>query len=244
MAIFGLFGGSKPSDEPSASTSAVPKSASEELLHTDDHSFPGSNHSEVLRDHSATLMPGFPSTSNGGERLYNPYEGLNTALDTRATKGGFKLPSQPEFLFSEEATVHRRSWSENLTYYTGTGYLSGAVLGGGQGAIGAVRTAPEIGPNTARLRLNRLLNMSGRTGRSAGNALGVLGLFFSSFESGIGYLADGRTSDAVNSVAAGFCTGALYRTPRGPRAAVVAGTVGAAAASLLVAARNTLSKNL
>lgn len=45
--------------------------------------------------------------------------------------------------------------------------------------------------------------MSGRTGRSAGNALGVLGLFFSSFESGLGYLADGRTSDAVNSVAAG-----------------------------------------
>jgi mitochondrial import inner membrane translocase subunit TIM23 len=80
---------------------------------------------------------------------------------------------------------------------------AGAVLGGGQGAIGAVRTAPEIGPNTARLRLNRLLNMSGRTGRSAGNALGVLGLFFSSFESGLGYLADGRTPDAVNSVAAG-----------------------------------------
>ena len=39
---------------------------------------------------------------------------------------GFRLPSQPEFLFSEEATVHHRSWSENLTYYTGTGYLSGA----------------------------------------------------------------------------------------------------------------------
>ena len=39
---------------------------------------------------------------------------------------GFRLPTQPEFLFSEEATVHHRSWSENLTYYTGTGYLSGA----------------------------------------------------------------------------------------------------------------------
>lgn len=125
MAFFGLFGGSKPSDEASASGSAIPKSASEELLHTDDHSFPGSNSSEVLRDHSAPLIPGFPSTSDAGERLYNPYEGLNAALDNRSIKGGFKLPSQPEFLFSEEATVHRRSWSENLTYYTGTGYLSG-----------------------------------------------------------------------------------------------------------------------
>lgn len=58
-------------------------------------------------------------------RIYNPYEGLNTALDGRSLKGGYQLPSQPEFLFSEEATVHRRSWSENLTYYTGTGYLTG-----------------------------------------------------------------------------------------------------------------------
>lgn len=39
----------------------------------------------------------------------------------------YKLPQQPEFLFSEEAAVHRRSWSENLTFYTGSGYLSGAV---------------------------------------------------------------------------------------------------------------------
>lgn len=38
----------------------------------------------------------------------------------------YKLPKQPEFLFAEEAAVHKRSWSENLTYYTGVGYLSGA----------------------------------------------------------------------------------------------------------------------
>lgn len=59
-------------------------------------------------------------------RLYNPYEGLNTAVDPRVLRSVYKLPSQPEFLFSEEATVHKRSWSENLTYYTGTGYLAGA----------------------------------------------------------------------------------------------------------------------
>ncbi len=40
----------------------------------------------------------------------------------------YKLPKQPEFLFSEEASVHRRTWSENLTYYTGSGYLSGVML--------------------------------------------------------------------------------------------------------------------
>lgn len=67
------------------------------------------------------------SSSSGSEegRLYNPYEGLNTAVDPRVLRSVYKLPSQPEFLFSEEATVHKRSWSENLTYYTGTGYLAG-----------------------------------------------------------------------------------------------------------------------
>ena len=60
-------------------------------------------------------------------RFYNPYEGLNTAVDGRSLRTPYKLPSQPEFLFSEEATVHRRSWSENLTYYTGTGYVTGVV---------------------------------------------------------------------------------------------------------------------
>jgi import inner membrane translocase subunit TIM23 len=57
--------------------------------------------------------------------LYNPYEGLSTAVDPRVLRSVYKLPSQPEFLFSEQATVHRRSWSENLTYYTGTGYATG-----------------------------------------------------------------------------------------------------------------------
>ncbi|KAK9806040.1 hypothetical protein WJX73_007910 [Symbiochloris irregularis] len=69
-----------------------------------------------------------PPGSSG--RFYNPYEGLNTAVDGRSLRPGYKLPTQPEFLFSEEATVHRRSWSENLTYYTGTGYVTGAIIGG------------------------------------------------------------------------------------------------------------------
>lgn len=66
---------------------------------------------------------------SGAERLYNPYEGLSTAIDARSglPRNLYRLPEQPEFLFSEEAGVHKRSWSENLTYYTGLGYLSGMV---------------------------------------------------------------------------------------------------------------------
>ena len=61
------------------------------------------------------------------ERLYNPYEGISSAVDGRGLpRSAYRLPKQPEFLFSEEAAVHKRSWSENMTYYTGLGYLSGA----------------------------------------------------------------------------------------------------------------------
>ena len=54
----------------------------------------------------------------------------------------------------------------------------------------------------------------------------------------------GNSSADGNEHAAGFGTGALFRSSRGPRAAAVAGAVGAVAASGLVAARQTLSKNL
>ena len=80
---------------------------------------------ELLDVTSFGSAPDQGSPGSSG-RLYNPYEGLNTAIDHgRSLKTAYKLPQQPEFLFSEESTVHRRSWSENLTYYTGTGYVTG-----------------------------------------------------------------------------------------------------------------------
>ena len=149
--------------------------------------------------------------------------------------------------------------------------ISGALLGGSQGLVAAAKVRPEIGPDTARLRVNRLLNMTGTRGRAAGNALGVLGLLFAGIESGLGYLNDGSIPDSAATVAAGigcssksiatcqvvpalackqfscpagFGTGSLFRSARGPRAAAVAGAVGALAASGLVAARHTVSQNL
>lgn len=77
------------------------------------------------------------------------------------------------------------------------------MLGGSQGLIAATKVRPEIGPDTARLKVNRLLNMTGTRGRTAGNALGVLGLLFAGMESGLGYLNDGSVPDAAATVAAG-----------------------------------------
>jgi import inner membrane translocase subunit TIM23 len=95
---------------------------------------------------------------------------LGAALDRRDPHAAFRISKQPEFLFSEEAMVHKRSWSENLTYYTGLGYLSGAILGGARGAAQALSAPVALaGVETSqRLRLNQLLNTSGKMGRTAG----------------------------------------------------------------------------
>ena len=177
------------------------------------------------------------------------------------------LISQPEFLFAEEATVHRRSWSENLTYYTGVGYLAGAGVGGARGAAAALRggsqdagapafagvgggagasssVPPPPPSSSARLLVNRVLNSSGRSGRGAANALGALGLLFAAAESAADAALDGRGPEAAPPLLAGFASGALFRSPRGPRAAAVAGAVGAVAASGLVAARTFISRDL
>jgi len=170
------------------------------------------------------------------------------ALDRRDVKGPFKLPKQPEFLFIEEATVHQRSWSENLTYYTGLGYLLGASLGGGLGAYQAISSpvtlATATGMPSQRIRLNQLLNTSGKLGRSAGNALGVLGLMFASSESFLRYVNDKRLPDDVASVGAGALTGAVYRSVRGPRQLLAAAAVGSIAASLLLGARKYINPGL
>ena len=201
-----------------------------------------------------------------GERLYNPYEGFAAAVDGRGMRGQYRLPAQPEFLFAEEAAVHRRSWSENLTYYTGVGYLAGAGVGGARGAAAALKggssaaapaaasfagvggastSVPPPPPSSStRLLINRVLNSSGRSGRGAANTLGALGLLFAAAESAADAAWDGRGPEAVPPLLAGFASGALFRSPRGPRAAVVAGAVGAVAASGLVAARAFISRDL
>lgn len=92
------------------------------------------------------------------------------AVSRREGVPQFRLPQQPEFLFIEDATVHTRSWSENLSYYTGAGYLAGAMAGGGRGAFQALSTplAVDGAGATQRLRLNQLLNTSGKLGRANG----------------------------------------------------------------------------
>eukprot|EP01025_Chloroclados_australasicus_P002927 TRINITY_DN1066_c0_g1_i1.p2 TRINITY_DN1066_c0_g1~~TRINITY_DN1066_c0_g1_i1.p2 ORF type:complete len:217 (+),score=26.26 TRINITY_DN1066_c0_g1_i1:149-799(+) len=184
----------------------------------------------------SSLLPSDDDQSFQPSRVYNPYEGLSAALDNRLRKD-FTLPDAPEFIFTEEAVAKRRSWSENLTYYTGVGYLGGALIGGILGFMWNFQHKPQAGGDSLRFMVNRFLNTTGRTGRAAGNAFGVLGLFFSGFESFILYMNDGRIPDELGTVAAGFCTGALYRSTRGLKASAITGGVGAIVALALLGGR-------
>jgi import inner membrane translocase subunit TIM23 len=77
----------------------------------------------------------------------NQTEGISSALGGR--KAAFELPEGPEFVFQEEAAAKRRSWGENMQFYTGVGYLGGGATGF---AVGGYRYLHKA---------NRLLNTSG-----------------------------------------------------------------------------------
>ncbi|KAH7297000.1 hypothetical protein KP509_26G048500 [Ceratopteris richardii] len=69
------------------------------------------------------------------------------------------------------------------TYYTGCGYLAGALIGGGLGISDGQRAAEK--DDTLKLRVNWVLNASGHKGRSYGNKLGIVGLLYADIESTI-----------------------------------------------------------
>ncbi|KAL2325399.1 hypothetical protein Fmac_024457 [Flemingia macrophylla] len=166
-------------------------------------------------------------------RVYHPYQDLNVPIQKL-----YNLPSAPEHLFPEEAARTHRSWGDNLQYYTGTAYLSGALVGAARGTAQGLREAESS--DSLKLRLNRVLNSGGHAGRRLGNSLGVLGLIFAALESGIVHFRG--TDDLVNSAVAGLGTGALYRAASGPRSAAIAGAIGGIAAAAAVAGKQALKR--
>lgn len=186
---------------------------------------------ELLRD----MAPRFSASQPSPTRLYDPYEGIAQAVGGK--KAVYQLPEGPEFVFAEEAAVRRRGWGENLQFYTGMGYVGGGSTGFAVGGYQYLRQPLDPSLTSVKLKANRLLNTSGALGKSFGNAAGVLGLYFACFEHLWAEYSDKRIPEAANTMAAGFCTAALYRLPRGPRLAGVAGVVGAVAAGGLAVAR-------
>ncbi|GER53538.1 mitochondrial import inner membrane translocase [Striga asiatica] len=170
---------------------------------------------------------------SSNRRLYNPYQDLHLPTQTL-----YNLPTSPEFLFQEESVAQRRSWGENLTYYTGIGYLAGATVGAAKGFATGVRAIEPT--DTTKLKVNRILNGSGLAGRQIGNRCGVIGLMYAGLESGMVAVRD--TDDVVNSVVAGLATGALYKAAAGPRSAAVAGAIGGVLVGIAVTGKQALKR--
>ncbi|KAF2323592.1 hypothetical protein GH714_036257 [Hevea brasiliensis] len=151
-------------------------------------------------------------TQSSQARLYNPYQDLNIPIQTL-----YQLPISPEFLFTEESLHQRRSWGENLTFYTGSAYLSGSIVGASIGFFSAFKSFEPT--DTLKLKVNRILNSSGLSGRAWGNRIGMVGLIYAMMESGVVAVTD--RDDVWTSVAVGLGTGAVCRAARGVRSAAV-----------------------
>ncbi|GAX80700.1 hypothetical protein CEUSTIGMA_g8135.t1 [Chlamydomonas eustigma] len=236
-------------DVTNASTESTSSSTPEIMLDTSASSSSSSSYgppsisSGSLSTPINTLMPSFPSATSGAgssqpsARLYDPYEGISQAVGVR--KQVFKLPQQPEFLFEEEANVRRRGWGENLQFYVGLGYILGGGSGVGAGLYRFATIKPDvIGPDTVKLKANRFLNSIGMYARPLANNCGILGLYFSAADSIIfNQLDKNGLPESMSSILAGGVSGAIFRLPRGPRSALIAGAVGTVAGTGIVALR-------
>ncbi|KAL6539237.1 hypothetical protein OROGR_011886 [Orobanche gracilis] len=171
--------------------------------------------------------------NSSSRRLYNPYQDLGLPAQTL-----YNLPTSPEFLFQEESIDKRRSCSENLTYYTGIGYLAGATTGAVKGFSTGVKAIEPS--DTLKLKINRILNGSVHDGGRVGNRSGIIGLMYAGLESGI--VAARGTDDVINSVVAGLGTGALYKAAAGPRSAALAGAIGGVVVGLAVTGKQVLKR--
>ncbi|CAN6239624.1 unnamed protein product [Urochloa humidicola] len=152
----------------------------------------------------------------------------------------YELPSSPEILFEEQALRNCRTWSDDLTLYTGVSYLTGAAAGALEGLRRAAVEA-ERG-ESLKLRASRALTNCSSVGRACGNRLGVIALLFSGSGAALCHYRS-RADDWINTAAAGVSAGALYRMPAGPRSAVVGGLVGGILAGAgMLAGRPLLNK--
>ena len=93
----------------------------------------------------------------------------NVNIGTIAPVFGVASDAGADYL---DINIHGRSFYQQLLYNTGTAYLGGIVLGGAYGAVEGLREAPS---HKFKIRLNSVLNASGKRGSKAGNALGSLG---------------------------------------------------------------------
>ncbi|KAI0705129.1 Tim17/Tim22/Tim23/Pmp24 family-domain-containing protein [Cytidiella melzeri] len=187
----------------------------------------GSDTSSVLRNATFTRTDGTapsPEAVSSSDLLLGAYDpsklhplaGLEDKLDYLLLEDD-KVSDLP----GASTAIPSRGWSDDLSYGTGTMYLSGLALGGLWGLREGSRK--QLAVSNSRLRINAILNSVTRRGTFVGNSAGVLALVYNGLNSSIDAIR-GR-HDTLGSMAAGGFTGILYKSTAGLRPALVAATV-------------------
>lgn len=171
-----------------------------------------------------------PAAEELSDPYANPDKPTGTKFDLSTLPPSALAPPAPDFLFPETDfdESYRRSWGERLTFHIGAAYLVGLTGGGIYGlAEGIKNTQGE----RRRIRVNGILNSTGRLGPGWGNSLGCLAMMCSIFE-GVAFNARGGVDDIFNPAGAAALTGVIYKMTSGPKAACAAGLgLGAMAAA-------------
>lgn len=153
--------------------------------------------------------------SGGLERLPGNLKGVGPVFG-----GSFDLNkglSAQDYLFKEDfQEVRKKGWAEQLVYLGGMAYLTGASIGGSHGLYEGLKSSRG---KPTKLRVNAILNAMGKRGSLLANAMGVLAIMFSGFETLMYHYT--RDDQMVNYIVAGAGAGALFKSTAGRRMAAV-----------------------
>ncbi|OAX82400.1 hypothetical protein ACJ72_03246 [Emergomyces africanus] len=154
--------------------------------------------------------------------LLHPLAGLNQdTLDYLSLED-----SALDDLPGSRSALPSRGWSDDLSYGTGTTYLTALSIGGAWGLIEGLRKTPVSAP--PKLRLNGVLNSITRRGPFLGNSAGVIAMVYNGINSTLGHVRGKH--DAANSVLAGALSGMLFKSTRGLRPMMISGGIVASVA--------------
>ena len=126
--------------------------------------------------------------------------------------------SKLEYLTDDEP---RKSFNAKLCHNTGISYLSALGLGGVWGITEGLLHKES---KTFKLRLNMILNSATKRGPFLGNNVGIIAMLFNIVDGSIVKYTD--NDDYRNKIASSFLTGALFKSTKGPKQAVLASVIG------------------
>ncbi|WEW57007.1 Mitochondrial import inner membrane translocase subunit tim23 [Emydomyces testavorans] len=159
----------------------------------------------------------------------HPLAGLNRETLDYLTLEDSALNELP----GSRSALPSRGWSDDLSYGTGTTYLTALSIGGLWGLAEGLKKAPPSAP--PKLRLNAVLNSVTRRGPFLGNSAGVIAMVYNGINSTLGY-ARGK-HDAANSIVAGALSGMLFKSTRGLRPMLISGGIVASVAAIWTVTR-------